>query len=163
MADLPALRALVEQAYRGDAARQGWTHEADLLEGERTSDADLAAAIAHPGQALLVAEDGGRLVGTVTVTVTASAPGLAYLGMLAVAPDLQGSGLGRRLIAAAEQAARERFAATRMEMTVIDRRAELIDWYRRRGYRPTGEVRPFPGPLPQPPAFAMVVLERALG
>lgn len=163
MADLPALRALVEQAYRGDAARQGWTHEADLLEGERTSDADLAGAIAHPGQALLVAEDGGRLVGTVTVTVTASAPGLAYLGMLAVAPDLQGSGLGRRLIAAAEQAARERFAATRMEMTVIDRRAELIDWYRRRGYRPTGEVRPFPGPLPQPPAFAMVVLERALG
>ena len=29
-------------------------------------------------------------------------------------------------------------------MTVVQLRAELIAWYERRGYRPTGETRPFP-------------------
>jgi hypothetical protein len=57
-ADLPALRRLVERAYRGDTARQGWTHEADLLDDERTSDAELAAAIAAPDRRLIVAQAG---------------------------------------------------------------------------------------------------------
>ena len=31
-----------------------------------------------------------------------------------------------------------------MRMTVIDLRSELIHWYERRGYRRTGEYKPFP-------------------
>ncbi|HEY7873115.1 MAG TPA: hypothetical protein VIC31_10400, partial [Rudaea sp.] len=34
-ADAPAIVALVESAYRGDASRAGWTTEADLLDGQR--------------------------------------------------------------------------------------------------------------------------------
>ena len=49
-ADVPAIRALVESAYRGDSARGGWTHEADLLGGERTSEAEVAAVVADPAQ-----------------------------------------------------------------------------------------------------------------
>ena len=48
-----------------------------------------------------------------------------------------------------------------MEMTVVDARAELIAYYVRRGYRRTGEMRPFPLPMDVP--FQMVVLERAIG
>jgi len=85
----------------------------------------------------------------------------AYLGLLTVEPSLQASGLGRRLLAAAETEAVARFAARRMEMTVIHRRAELIAWYERRGYRPTGETRPFPVDPPRP-ELDFVVLEKGL-
>jgi len=30
-----------------------------------------------------------------------------------------------------------------MTITVIDRRHELIDWYKRKGFVPTGKVEPF--------------------
>jgi ribosomal protein S18 acetylase RimI-like enzyme len=158
-ADLPALRRLVERAYRGDTARQGWTHEADLLDDERTSDAELAAAIAAPDKRVVVALGASdAVVGTVTV---AALPGSkAYLGMLCVDPDVQAAGLGRALLDHAAQVARQDLGASAIEMTVIDRRRELIAWYERRGYARTGETRPFPGALPVD--FAMVVLERSL-
>ncbi len=71
------------------------------------------------------------------------------------------------MIEAAEAEAAARFAATRMEMTVIRQRAELIAWYERRGYRLTGETRPFPldDPrfgLPRTRDLAFVVLEKPL-
>lgn len=158
--DLRHLRALVEGTYRGDSARRGWTHEADLLTDERTTDADLVTALADPDHVLLVAEVEDGLVGT--VTTVAAGPGRAYLGMLSVAPDRQGSGLGRALIAAAERAAIAHFGAAVMEMTVIDVRHELIAWYERLGYQRTGERRPFPGVSSRPVDFGMVVLERRL-
>jgi hypothetical protein len=61
-ADLPALKALVERAYRGDSARGGWTHEADLLDDNRTSVAELERVLADPSNRVLVAQrgDAGR-------------------------------------------------------------------------------------------------------
>ena len=161
-ADVAAIRALVESAYRGDSARRGWTHEADLLGGERTSAAEVAAQVGTPGHHMIVAQAHGVIIGT--VAITARPPDGCYLGMLAVLPDRQAGGLGRQLIAAAEAEARLRFGAVTMEMTVIQRRPELIAFYERRGYRRTGEIRPFPyADLPEAPGLAMVVLERALG
>lgn len=109
---------------------------------------------------MLVAERGGVLVGTVTVTDLGE--GRAYLGMLGVSPAAQAGGLGRALLAAAEAEAMARFGARRMEMTVIARRAELVAWYERRGYRRTGERRPFPEAVPNRADLTMVVLERDL-
>ena len=63
--------------------------------------------------------------------------------MLTVAPRLQASGLGRRLLAAAEDYACGHGART-IAMTVIDVRHSLIAYYQRRGYRLTGETAPFP-------------------
>lgn len=163
-ADLPALHALIERAYRGDAARAGWTHEADLLGGQRTDPAALAEIVADPEQELLAARDGEAIVGCVVVRRVA--PDRSYLGLLTVEPTLQAGGLGRRLLAAAEDRARAA-GAVAMEMTVIARRAELIRWYERRGYRLTGERRPFPldDPrfgLPKTRELEFVVLERKL-
>ena len=141
-ADLPPLRALVESAYRGDSARRGWTHEADLLGGQRTDEATLGAIIADPQQHILLAERDGVLVGC--VQLTAKGDGTAYLGLLAVDPELQAGGIGAQLIISCEDAARTEFGATRMEMTVIDGRSELIAYYQRKGYALTGERRPFP-------------------
>lgn len=164
-ADLDPLYTLVHAAYRGDSARRGWTHEADLLDGSRIDRDSLRAAITTPGQVVLVAMDGEAL--TACVHITDRGEGLAYLGMLTVDPALQAKGLGRRLIAAAEAHAFRHFHTRRMEMTVIVHRHELIEWYQRRGYRLTGENRPFPATdprfgLPKRDDLAFAVLEKPL-
>lgn len=156
--DVPRLRALVETCYRGDSAKQGWTHEADLLHDERTSDAELAAAIDGPDTRVLIAEEERQTVGTVTITDLGQ--GRAYLGMLCVSPELQAAGLGRALIADAEALAVEQFGTSVMEMTVIEARPELIAYYERRGYMRTSELRTMPIAGEQP--LTMVVLERHL-
>lgn len=164
-ADVPALHALVEGAFRGESARQGWTHEADLLDGQRTDAAALAAIVADETQALLLAEEAGALQGCVLV---ADKPeGRAYLGMLTVRPDLQGAGLGGRLVQEAERLARDVLGARTMEMTVIRQRRELIDWYLRKGYADTGREEPFPldDPrfgLPKTRELVFVVLAKTL-
>lgn len=158
IADAPALKALLETAYRGDSARRGWNHEADILDDERIAPGEIEALLADPAVTILAARDGDALTGCVAVTVKDAA--LAYLGMLCVAPDLQSGGLGRRLLDAAEDHARcLRIAA--MEMTVIDSRDALIAWYERRGYARTGETRPFP--VLRDPPITFAVLEKPLG
>ena len=98
--DVVALHPLIERAYRGDTAKAGWTHEADLLFDDRTSAAELASLIADPNRVILLAHRDGTLIGC--VQVARAGDDLAYLGMLSVEPTLQASGLGRRLLAAAE-------------------------------------------------------------
>ena len=163
--DIACLLPFVHAAYRGDIARKGWTHEADLLDGQRIDAEALSAMIDDPDHVILIAEQQGELVGC--VQVNGKGNGLAYLGMLSVDPERQGGGIGRRLIAAAEAEARSTFMATRMEMTVIVQRTELIAWYARCGYQPTGETRPFPATdprfgLPRRDDLAFVVLARDL-
>jgi ribosomal protein S18 acetylase RimI-like enzyme len=157
-ADAPALKDLLEAAYRGDSARAGWNHEADILDDERTSREELEALLADPTVTILTAREGEQLIGC--VAVTRKDAGLAYLGMLCVLPTLQSAGLGRRLLDAAESLARSEGIAG-MEMTVIVSRESLIAWYERRGYRRTGETRPFPVLRDPPVTFA--VLEKRLG
>jgi ribosomal protein S18 acetylase RimI-like enzyme len=142
LADVPDLNGLVARAYRGDAARAGWTHEADLLDGQRTDTDALAEMIRDPDKIILLAHDHGTLVGCVLVERTGD--GSAYLGLLSVEPARQAAGLGRVLIQAAEREAAVRYGASRMEMTVIRQRLELIAYYERRGYTMTGETAPFP-------------------
>ena len=164
-ADLQPLHALIESAYRGDSARRGWSHEADLLGGQRTDLEALEAALADPAQHLLVLRDGSSL--RACVSLADKGGGLTYLGLLTVDPGQQAAGLGRLILAAAEDHAAAHFAATRIEMTVIAQRAELIAWYERRGYALTDERRPFPlgdarFGLPRRGDLEFVVLERAL-
>ena len=139
--DIPALQALIHSAYRGDSSRAGWTSEADLLDGNRT-DGDMIRADLHdPASTVFVLEDDEGLLGTCVVTDRGD--GTCYFGTFAVRPTAQGHGIGDALLAHAEAFARS-LGADVMEMTVITRRTDLIAWYVRRGYAPTGETRPFP-------------------
>lgn len=157
--DLPALKALVESAYRGDAARGGWTHEADLLEGERITAEDLAAQLADPAMRILVLPGEDGLIATISITDLGDSG--AYLGMFAVDPAHQAGGIGRQMIAGAESWAARDFHAHTMRMTVISARGELIAWYIRRGYVDTGRISPFP--VPGITHLSMVVLEKPIG
>ncbi|MFJ5229083.1 GNAT family N-acetyltransferase [Kitasatospora sp. NPDC088391] len=140
-ADVPALVALVESAYRGEASRVGWTTEADLLDGRRTDEEGVAELMGRPDSLVLVAELAGAPVACCHLERRG---GAGYFGMFAVSPAAQGGGLGRRVLARAEEWARTEWGADRMEMTVIEQRADLIAWYERRGFARTGEFEPFP-------------------
>jgi ribosomal protein S18 acetylase RimI-like enzyme len=154
--DVSALHPLVESAYRGDMSRQGWTTEADLLSGNRIDAAGLLAKI--------TAQDGAVLLATTTTSNTEKnnddntphnenneqeeliaccelsrrPPSSAYFGLFAVSPTKQGGGIGRAVLAYAEEFCRREWGMQRLEMTVISSRVELIEWYGRRGYRVTG-------------------------
>lgn len=140
-ADVDALVALVESAYRGDSSRAGWTTEADILEGQRTDPEGVRAVVTSPDGRLLVVEQDGA---TVACCQLEHRGDHAYFGMFAVSPTLQGAGLGKIVIAEAERLARAAWGVAEMHMTVISVRDDLIAWYERRGYRRTGRMTPFP-------------------
>lgn len=145
-ADTQALVELVESAYRGDASKQGWTTEADMLDGRRTGVDDIEDCLNRPYSYILLAErpleDGSfDLLACAHVAIE---DGAGYFGMFSVRPNLQGGGIGKALLAEAERIARDEWRLPAMRMTVIDIRDELIAFYERRGYRRTGIKKPFP-------------------
>ncbi len=141
LADIPALVALVESAYRGDISRKGWTTEADMLDGQRIDPAGIAEIIAKAASRVIVFERNGRFLACCHIEKQDRA---CYFGMFAVDPALQGGGVGRLAMIEAERAARDDFGCDEMQMTVISIRDELIAWYERRGYHRTGIFKPFP-------------------
>ncbi len=147
-ADLDAVAALVNAAYRGDAARRGWTHESDLLAGQRTDAATLRDELDAPDPSVILVlreAPGGPPAACVMVQrFRDDAERLVcHLAMLTVDPGRQGRGLGAALIGEVEGRARAAGCAA-VEMTVIHARAELLAFYGRRGYLPTGRTKPFP-------------------
>jgi ribosomal protein S18 acetylase RimI-like enzyme len=144
-ADVAAVVALTESAYRGEASRAGWTTEADFLDGQRTDAADVSALIARDDARIVLAERGGGLLASCLVErqMSDGVPS-GYFGMFSVRPNLQNAGIGRALLAEAERIVRDEWQCRQMRMSVISIREPLIAWYERRGYRRTGEYKPFP-------------------
>jgi GNAT superfamily N-acetyltransferase len=138
--DVPELKKLINSAYRGETSKQGWTTEANMLDGIRIDEAALNRYFEDPNIIILKnTEETGEITGTVYLEVRH--PKL-YVGMFSVSPLLQNKGTGRNLLLAAETYARELNCHT-LTMTVISTRHELISWYERRGFKPTGEIEPF--------------------
>ena len=141
-ADVDALVPFVNGGYRGESSKRGWTTEADLLGGQRTDPGKMLEMIETAGARVELAHDEkGVLAGCVFLKKEADAS--CYLGMLTVDPARQGGGLGKLLMARSEDLARQ-WKCSRMRMTVISARPELIAYYERRGYAKTGVTEPFP-------------------
>lgn len=128
-ADHPALLALINGAYR---ARDSWTHECDLLDGQRITPEGLADL---PG-VIETAWQGGQLVGCIHIEAN-------HLGMLSVCPSCQTGGIGRQLLDRAHHLTRQQ-GYTQATLTVLRQRPELLAYYQRRGYQLTGRSFPFP-------------------
>jgi len=141
--DVTAIVALIQSAYRGESSREGWTTEASLLGGQRTDRTAIAEAVASTKTRVLVAvDDNWELIACCSIEHVDEQR--AYFGTFAVRPRLQGAGLGKRMLAAAERVALHEWGCVRIEMLVIAQRTDLIEWYERRGYDRTGEFQPFP-------------------
>jgi ribosomal protein S18 acetylase RimI-like enzyme len=140
-ADIVSLTALLNGAYRGESSRKGWTTEADLIAGTvRTSQSSLKELMNLPNSVMLkYCKDGQQVAACVNLQQHQNK---IYLGMLAVSPVLQGVGIGKHLLKAAEEYALQ-LGCTAIYMTVISVRSELIAWYKRNGYAETGQRKPF--------------------
>lgn len=140
VADADAIAGLVNKAYRPASAERGWTHEADLVAGERTSAMQVAGLLRPDSTVLLLlVED----TVSACVHVERSAD-TCSIGMLATEPKWQNRGLGKRMLEHAERFAVEVYAARRLRMSVLSSRPELLAFYERRGYAGTGEQAAYP-------------------
>ncbi|GAB3753561.1 GNAT family N-acetyltransferase [Spirosoma pomorum] len=138
--DVPALVQLINQAYRGYRSRLGWTTEADLIDGTRIDEPALRTLLDNPAGQLIIGRYDEQLISCVYVEKQLDS---LYLGMLTVDPQTQGQGIGKQMLAAADRYAEEQ-GCSAITMTVVAQRPELIAWYERHGFRPTGETLPFP-------------------
>lgn len=140
-ADVPAIVALVQSAYRGESSRVGWTTEADLLDGQRIDVDGVRDVIDREDSCILLRDDS---TGVLACAQLEQRDRHAYFGLFAVRPGQQGRGIGAEILAAAERIAARDWDCTHLLMSVIDARADLIAWYERRGYRRTGQHEAFP-------------------
>lgn len=138
--DIPALNILINSAYRGETSKKGWTTEAHLLEGKRTTEEELTEMIQDPKNTFLKYTENDQIIGSVLLIEKEHQ---LYLGMLTVSPELQNSGIGKKLLAEGEKHAKT-LGLSSIIMTVVSVRAELIAWYKRHGYVDTGAREPFP-------------------
>jgi ribosomal protein S18 acetylase RimI-like enzyme len=130
VSDTPALTDLVNRAFEV---------ERFFIDGQRTTADEIDQLIQSGGFLVLEYEHG--ICAAILYRGPGEQPGQppshAYLGMLSVLPELQGLGLGRRLVQVAEAMA-EATGATSMNLRVVNLREELSRWYRSLGYREVG-------------------------
>ncbi len=145
ISDAQAIAELVNSAYRGESSRAGWTTEADILEGKRTSIKEVADIIRRDDAFILLGVLRDEVVATICCEWQEMAGrNAAHFGMIAVKPTLQNKGYGKSLIQAAEAMTSREWRVAGYYMSVISLRLELISFYERLGYSRTGEFRDFP-------------------
>jgi ribosomal protein S18 acetylase RimI-like enzyme len=137
--DVSNLNILINSGYRGEYSKKGWTTEANILEGSRTNEAELSEIIADDKNTMLKFTENNTIIGCVLLVQKEQQ---LYLGMLTVSPELQNSGIGKKLLQQAEAHA-QALDLPKIVMTVISLREELIAWYKRHGYVDTGEKEAF--------------------
>ena len=167
VSDIDALEQLLNRCYR---QAEGWTNEADLIGGIRTTKDELLAVIADPRHYVFIypktttgerdGEETGELLGCIAVDIKDEADTnqhagnkKAYIGMFAVLPELQGHGVGHQILQAAETFAQRHLQSNtskstqnpvRLTMSILSHRPELLAYYQRRGYQLNGNSMPFP-------------------
>ena len=159
--DAHAIVELVNGAYRGESSRQGWTTEADLLEGRRTELEEVSYLLDSNNDIVLCCKTQNKLIGSVCVKYSDKQ---VEMGMLAVNPLYQGQGIGKQLLQYAECYAAKKWPVERYVLEVIHCRQELIAHYERRGYKLTTLRREFPvNPAlwtPKVDGLVLLVLEK---
>ena len=138
--DVAALNLLVNSAYRGDESKKGWTTEAYMLDGVRIDDDELVEMMNEQNSSVFKYVENEIILGCVLLKIQENK---LYLGMLCVNPNLQNSGIGKKILQFADEFATANKLIA-IKMTVISQRVELINWYNRHGYLDSGLREPFP-------------------
>jgi GNAT superfamily N-acetyltransferase len=141
LSEAGVIAQLVNSAYRGESSRAGWTFEADLIDGLRTTTQEIAAIIQREDAFILIGVLKDQIVATICCEHFENT---AKLGMLSVKPTLQNKGYGAEMIQAAEALTLREWGVAGFYMSVITLRTELIAFYERLGYARTGQVQDFP-------------------
>ena len=145
ISDAQDIAALINSAYRGESSRKGWTTEADILDGARTTTKEVASIIKRGDAFILIGSFNDEIVSTICCECQELAfKSTSHFGMIAVKPSLQNKGYGKNLIKAAEAVTLREWRVVGYHMAVISIRHELIAFYERLGYKRTGEFVEFP-------------------
>ena len=145
LVDAQDIAALINSSYRGESSRAGWTTEADILDGLRTTTQEVASIIKRDDAFMLVGVLRDQIVATICCErQDAYGRNIAHLGMIAVKPTLQNKGHGTTMIHAAEAMTFREWRVVGFHMAVITLREELIAFYERLGYARSGEFKNFP-------------------
>jgi ribosomal protein S18 acetylase RimI-like enzyme len=128
--DVPALLALWEVAGENDARPADSAEKVELL-------------LARDPEACTVAEDGGRIVGSL---ISGWDGWRAHLYRLAVHPEIRRRGVGQMLLAHAEERFRS-LGATRADAMVLEGNDLGQTLWRAAGYAPQEEWRRWVKPL----------------
>jgi GNAT superfamily N-acetyltransferase len=144
--DIPALVRLINAAF----IVEQFVFDGDRINAEETQ------AFIETGR-FLVAHDSAGLAGCVYLEIRKDR---GYLGLLAVDPPRQGIGLGRRLVAAAEDYFRAAGCCA-VDLRVISQRTPLPPFYRRLGYVEIGTA-PFSPSLETKVPGHYMVMSKAL-
>lgn len=157
--DTSELFGLINSAYRGDSARHGWTHEADLVGGLRTTVEELNTIIKTPGQSYLLVFSGDVMAGCVHLTVEENC---LFVGMLAISPLMQNQKIGSALLGEVDRMASEA-GKKFVRLSVIHVRNELISYYERKGFVLTGISEEFPSQYPSKiPGLLLLEMKKTL-
>ena len=138
--DIDEIVTLVNVAYRGE---KGWTTENALVDGDRTTSAEVLGYITNPKSHLFVMA-GNSIKSIICVEEQEKK---AYIGFFAVHPSLQGEGIGKELLQKAENFAINTLGINHFTMSVLADRVELIEFYERRGYIRTNLIEEYPKDL----------------
>lgn len=149
--DIAAIVDLVVTAYRGEGSAEGWLREIDVLTDDRITADEVAAEIADERTRILVAEQDGRIVGCASLYRKSETR--AYYGMFAVNPAGQGRGWGREVLAEAERFVRTDWGVRELEISVVEVRTGLREYYERRGFVLTGDRELIPTRLSRTPRW----------
>jgi ribosomal protein S18 acetylase RimI-like enzyme len=145
LVDAEAVAQLINSAYRGESSRKGWTTEADILDGLRTTTSEIGKIINRKDAFILIGVYRDEIVATICCEWQELAfKDTVHFGMIAVKPNLQNNGYGKTLIQAAEAITLREWRVVGFHMAVISIRYELIAFYERLGYKRTGEFAEFP-------------------
>ena len=144
LVDAEAVAKLVNAAYRGETSCKGWTTEADILDGLRTTTSEVGKIIKSKNAFMLIGVFKDEIVATICCEWQELAfKDTVHFGMIAVKPSLQNKGYGKALIKAAEAICLREWRVVGFHMAVISIRHELIAFYERLGYVRTGEFKDF--------------------
>ncbi|POS72098.1 acetyltransferase [Diaporthe helianthi] len=172
--DAAQIQNLIQSSFRTPDPREKWTGSTQLASQLHISVDEVLAKIHKPECAVLVATttdhptDDGTIVASVecakptgTAACGTRVPAgknnnyntsggggkkdLVRLSMLAVDNTQQRTGLGRAVLARAEEFCRTEWGGvTRLGLNALSTREALIAWYERCGFERTGETSAFP-------------------
>ncbi|KAJ5612278.1 acyl-CoA N-acyltransferase [Penicillium lagena] len=164
--DAGQVQQLVQSAFRAEDSRQEWTAHEELNSRFSIELKEILAIITNPDSAFLMATDNNATF-VATIGVSKKAADRGRLFMLAVDQKAQRGGVGRQVLAYAEDYCQRTWGVTNLGLNALSTRQNLILWYIRRGYRKTGEETPFPREhfkdLVLPDDMCFVELEKNLG
>ncbi|KAK2596708.1 hypothetical protein QQS21_006223 [Conoideocrella luteorostrata] len=141
--DASSIQRLVEGAFRTYDTRPEWTGNAELASAFRLDESEVKAKIENPDVVTLMGLDSSNAL-VASIEVSKRGAEVGRLSMIAVDDRYQRGGVGKQVLAYAEDYCRAAWGVKMFSLNALSTREALMAWYMRRGYSKTGETSPFP-------------------